>query len=253
MSRPTHSQGAQGGLGWATVRRTLSRQELLFVIGIPLAWAVLLLFHPGGEADAVYERHSRPGDDLDGGPRRDDALHSADGRGGLRPAARSGKHCGAGQPIAVVVFAIFYGTYESLQGIGNGVLGEQVNDLPASERGTGSELIQDYAENIFVRDFGLLSSIGALGLFVGLLATGIALRREAGAPTSVLVLLGFAGILIGAHPPPFGPIGLVLFVAAVLLYVRSQPAMLRSASQALPSSTTSQGWAKQWGCEAGAA
>ena len=197
---------------------------ILFVIGIPLAWAVLLLFHPGGEAGAVYESiHDQVTTWM--------VVHVGTMlfiplmavvvfvllRGLESTAAQVSR-------VAVVVFAIFYGTYEALQGIGNGVLGEQVNDLPASERGAGSELIQDYAENIFVRDFGLLSSIGALGLFVGLLAAGIALRREAGAPTSVLVLLGLAGILIGAHPPPFGPIGLVLFVAAVLLYVRSPSA-----------------------------
>jgi hypothetical protein len=28
----------------------LSRDLLAFLIGVPLAWAVLLMFHPGGEA-----------------------------------------------------------------------------------------------------------------------------------------------------------------------------------------------------------
>jgi hypothetical protein len=46
-------------------------------------------------------------------------------------------------------------------------------------------------------------------------------RGNAGAPVSVAVLLGLAGFLITAHPPPFGPTGLVLFAAAVLLYARS--------------------------------
>ncbi len=213
------------------MRRTLSRQELLFVIGIPLAWAVLLLFHPGGEGDAIYQ-------DIHDKVTTWMVVHVGMMvfiplmavvvfvllRGVEGTAAQVSR-------IAVVVYAVFYGTYETLQGIGNGVLVDQVNDLPISERGTGSELIQDYAENIFVRDFGLLSSIGGLALFVAMLAAGIALRREAGAPTSVLVLLGFAGILIGGHPPPFGPIGLVLFVAAVLLYVRSQSAAIAPLGQ----------------------
>ena len=28
--------------------------ELAFLIGMPLLWAILLLFHPGGEGDAIY-------------------------------------------------------------------------------------------------------------------------------------------------------------------------------------------------------
>jgi hypothetical protein len=36
-------------------RKAFSRQELTFLIGMPLAWAILLLFHPGGEGDAIYQ------------------------------------------------------------------------------------------------------------------------------------------------------------------------------------------------------
>ena len=28
--------------------------ELAFLIAVPLLWAILLLFHPGGEGDAIY-------------------------------------------------------------------------------------------------------------------------------------------------------------------------------------------------------
>ena len=31
-----------------------SRNELVFMIGVSLAWAVLLLFHPSGDADSIY-------------------------------------------------------------------------------------------------------------------------------------------------------------------------------------------------------
>ena len=53
-----------------------------------------------------------------------------------------------------------------------------------------------------------------------MIAAGVALRRHAGAPLAVAVLLAISGFLITAHPPPYGPIGLVLFIAAVLLYAR---------------------------------
>ena len=35
-------------------RKPLSRGELAFILGVPAAWAILLLFHPGGEADSIY-------------------------------------------------------------------------------------------------------------------------------------------------------------------------------------------------------
>jgi hypothetical protein len=63
-------------------------------------------------------------------------------------------------------------------------------------------------------------------------AAGIALRRNAGAPMSVVVLLVLSGFLITAHPPPFGPTGMVLFVVAVLLFWRSQPAAVREPASA---------------------
>ena len=34
-------------------RQAFSRQELAFLIGVPLAWAVLLLFHPTGGGESV--------------------------------------------------------------------------------------------------------------------------------------------------------------------------------------------------------
>ena len=37
-------------------RGSFSRAEIAFVVGVPLAWGVLLLFHPGG--DSLFEAAS---------------------------------------------------------------------------------------------------------------------------------------------------------------------------------------------------
>jgi hypothetical protein len=196
----------------------------MFLIGVPLAWAILLLFHPGGEGDQIYQ-------DIDDKVTRWQVVHVGMMvfiplfaavvyvllRGVAGTAAQVSR-------IGLAFFAVFYGTYEMLQGIANGILVNEVNSLAPADRATGSELIQDFAEHPFARDFGILSTIGTLGLLVGMIAAGVALRREAGAPPSVLVLLVLSGLLIGAHPPPFGPTGLLLFIAAVLVLARSQPA-----------------------------
>jgi hypothetical protein len=194
----------------------------MFLVGVPLAWAVLLLFHPGGDPDTIYLNL------------RDEvtrALVVHIGmlffiplmavavylllRGVEGTAARVSR-------IALVPFVIFYSAWETLQGIANSVLVDEVNELPETERATGANLVQDFAESPLVRDMGVFATIGGLGLITAAIAAGVALRRHAGAPLSVAVLLGVSGFLITAHPPPFGPIGLVLFIAAVLLFVRSQ-------------------------------
>jgi hypothetical protein len=208
----------------AVQRRALSRQEVMFLVGVPLAWAVLLLFHPGGDADTIYLN-------LQDEVTRALVVHIGMLlfippmalvvylllRGVEGTAARVSR-------IALVPFVIFYSAWETLQGIANGILANEVNGLPETERATGAALVQDFAESPLARDLGVFAVIGSLGLITALIAAGVALRRNAGAPLYVAVVLGISGVLITAHPPPYGPIGLVLFIAAVLLYARSQSA-----------------------------
>ena len=206
----------------AVQRRPLSRREVLFLVGVPLAWAILLLFHPGGEGEDLYR-------DLQDQVTRMLVVHIGMLifiplmavvvyvllRGVEGTAALVSR-------IALAVYVVFYGAWEAMYGIGLGILADAVNGLPETERATGAEVIQDYGENILLRGFGVLVSIGSVAFIIALIAAGIALRRHAGAPLAVAVLLGLSGFLITAHPPPFGPTGLALFIAAVLLLVRSQ-------------------------------
>ena len=84
-------------------------------------------------------------------------------------------------------------------------------------------MVEDFTDNILVRGgLAVFTSIGSVAFITAAIAAGVALRREAGAPLAVTLLLGLSGFLITAHPPPYGPAGLVLFIAAVLLYLRSQ-------------------------------
>jgi hypothetical protein len=212
----------------------LSRDALAFIIGVPLAWAVLLLFHPTGEGSDIYAAV------------RDDvgswlvvhvgtliflplmaAAVSLLLRGVDGTAARVSR-------IALVPFVVVYTAWEVLMGIGTGVLIQDVNGLAAAERSTGSTLVNDFTDNVFVRDFGVFNAIGSLSFITAAIAAGVALRGQAGVPVSVPILLGLSGFLITAHPPPFGPVGLVLFIAAVLLYARSQATVRRAAPLVQP-------------------
>lgn len=217
--------------------RAFSSRELAFLIGVPLLWGILLLFHPTGEGETVSY--------LDLQDKVTPFLVVHIGmmlfiplmavvvylllRGVEGTAARVSR-------IALVPFVVFYSAWEALQGIGVGILVNEVNALPQAERATGADLVQDFAEHALIANLGVFGNIGSLGLITALIAAGIALYRHAGAPVSVPVLLGLAGFLITAHPPPYGPIGLTLFVVAVLLFRRSQSGARATARLAQPSS-----------------
>jgi hypothetical protein len=194
----------------------------MFLVGVPLAWAVLLLFHPGGEGEELYR-------DLQDQVTRMLVVHIGMLlfiplmavvvyvllRGVEGTAALVSR-------IALALYVVFYGAWEAMYGIGLGILGDAVNGLPETERATGAAVIQDYGEHVLLRGFGVLVSIGSVAFIIATIAAAIALRRHAGAPLAVPILLGLSGFLITAHPPPFGPTGLALFIAAVLLFARSQ-------------------------------
>jgi hypothetical protein len=212
-----------------TPPRNFDRAELAFLVGVPLLWALLLLFHPGGDATEMY---STLRDELTPWlavhlgmllfiPLMAAAVYVLL-RGVRGTAARVSR-------IALAPFVVFYGAFETLQGIGNGVLAHEVNGLPESQRATGSALVQGFGENVLIRDMGVFSSLGGLAFIVVAIAAGIALHRHAGAPVSVAVLLALAGFLITAHPPPFGPTGLALFILAVLILARRQRGTARPA------------------------
>ena len=49
-TRIAQSEPAPGG----TAPGRFSSGELALLIGVPLAWAILLLFHPGGSGEEIY-------------------------------------------------------------------------------------------------------------------------------------------------------------------------------------------------------
>jgi hypothetical protein len=220
-------------------RRPFSRREVVFLVGVPLAWVILLLFHPSGEGEDLYA-------DLQDQVTRMLVVHIGMLlfiplmavvvyvllRGVEGTAARVSR-------IALAPYVVFYGAWEAMYGIGLGILADAVNGLPEAERATGAAVIQDYGENVLLRGFGVLVTIGSVAFITAAIAAGVALRRQAGAPIAVPVLLGLSGFLITALPPPYGPTGLALFVAAVLLFARGQsrtqaPAVVGQSGSAYP-------------------
>jgi hypothetical protein len=200
--------------------RAFSRAEVAFLVGVPVAWAILLLFHPTGDGDEFYPIVA---DETTAWV----TVHVATLlfiplMAGVVYLLLRGVEGGAARVsrIALAPFVLFYAAWEALIGIGLGLLVDDVNGLSAAEQATGAELVEEFADSTVIRVFEL---IGTGALIVALSAAALALRRRAGAPLAVPFLLVLAALPIAWHVTPFGQLGLALFLAAVLLLVRARP------------------------------
>lgn len=193
-----------------------SRRELAFLIGVPLVWGILLLFHPTGDSDLYYPIVT---DQLTAWL----TVHLGTMfllplmagvvwlllRGVPGTAARIGR-------LALVPFVLLYTAFEVLVGLGSGLIVDQINSMPAGDVATGSQLLQDFNESALILVF---STAGTISWIVASVAAGVALMRQTSAPILVPVLLAVAAPPIAIHVTPFGPAGLALFILAVVLTV----------------------------------
>jgi hypothetical protein len=188
----------------------------VYLVTVPLGWAVLLVFHPNPDPDDIY------------GSLRDDTTRWLLVHGGtllfidllavgvyllvrdLTGTFATISRVGAG------VFATFYGAGEAVLGIATGVLVRHANTVPDGERAGAASAAQALWNNVITDD--LILGVGAVGWAVGVLAAAVAVRR-AGAPLSATVVLGLSTVTL-MHGPPIGPVGLLFFTAAVVLLMR---------------------------------
>jgi hypothetical protein len=197
-----------------------TRPVLVVAIGVPLAWAVLLWFHPDVDPNQVYAdlRHNVTAYQI---------VHVGTlvfiGLMGVALYLLVRDMPGTAAKVsrlAIGPFVLFYGAYETVIGLAIGALVQHGNDVPAGQRSGVAETIQSLGDNVIVGDPGIIASLGAIAWVVAVIAASVA-YRNAGAPTLAWVLLGLSLVVV-SHPPPIGPIGLAFFAAAVALLARSE-------------------------------
>jgi hypothetical protein len=197
-------------------RRAFSFPEVAFLIGVPLLWGILLLFHPVGDDfyTAISENLNRwltvhVGTML--------FIPLMAGVMLLLLRGIDGTAAWIGR-IAVAVFAVVYLVFEALVGIGAGLLVDNLDGVPASER---AGVVEDYTESRLITVF---ETVGSAGWIFAAIAAAVALSRRADGRRSVAVvlLLVLSAVPITFHVTPFGPVGLAMFIAAVLLIVRDR-------------------------------
>lgn len=206
---------------------TVFLRRVLLVV-IPLAFAVVLWFHPAG-GENVYEGV------------RDDAdawlfVHTGFlfftpllGIAAYLLLSGLTSRAATVSRVALVFFLVFYTAYEVTVGTGTAVLVNYANGLPADEQAVVADAIQDYNRHPILADPSVSFVLGALGWIVAMVAAAVAFRR-AGAGWPLTLLVGLAA-LFAIHPPPIGPVGLACFAAAAVLVERARP---REASEAVP-------------------
>jgi hypothetical protein len=214
---PVHAT-ADNGAPPAARGRLFSAPELACIIAIPAAWGILLLFHPLGDGDFS--------EIIDGNVGAWITVHLGMGifvplfagvvylllRGANSTAATVSR-------IGLAVFAVIYAAWELVLGVGTGILANETNALPEAQQAVGRDLVDSYGENGVIM---VLSVVGGVALAVGMIGAVVALRRAYGLGWAPLVLMLLATPLIAIHEPPFGPVGLGMFIVAALLFVRQQ-------------------------------
>ena len=191
------------------------RRKAAWLVGVPVAWAGLLLFHPTGEGDLVYPIISEQ-------LARWQAVHFGMAlfiplmayavltltTGVDNVATRVGR-------VLLPIGAVLYGVFEGILGIGAGALVAHVDELSGSDHAVGAALVEDFF--MHSPTFRLLEYSSTLALAGGIIAAAIGLRHARSIGRTALWCLVLAAPLITMHVTPFGPVGLTLFVAAMLL------------------------------------
>jgi hypothetical protein len=202
-----------------------TRPVLALTIGAPLAWAVLLWFHPDVDPNHVYA-------DL----REDVVAYQIVHVGTLVFIGLTGLalyllvrdmpgRAARISRLAIGPFVLLYAAWESVVGLAIGALVQHGNDAPARQRPAVADAIQSLGDNVIVGDAGIVGLVGALAWIVAVIAAAIA-YRQVGAPLLATILLALS-FLVASHPPPLGPIGLLCFAGAIALLARAQHASSR--------------------------
>jgi hypothetical protein len=205
------------------------------LIGVPLAFAVLLWFHPMiGDYEGLRDVTTRFQVVHVGMvislPLLAIAIYTM--LDGL-----SGRAAAVGR-FALIPFVVFYVPYVAFEGIALGVLGDRLNDLPADQRDAiAPGMVRDFASNPIFGEPGLFWALGSISLIVVMVSTVLAYRR-AGARPALQVMLG-ASVLIGAHAPPLASIGWACFAVAGWLVLRAR--LSQSSNLVSPSWASSPG------------
>lgn len=196
-----------------------------FLIGVPLAFAALLMFHPIGDGDFYAAVAADPTQWL--------VVHI--GSALLFPLMAAvawlqirglGGRAAAASRLSLLVFAVFYGVWEALMGIASGVIAHEGATMSAGAREGIADVVGAIATHPIVGEFGVFNSIGSLA-WVAAISAAIVALHGVDVHRSTLILLGIGAVMV-MHVPPFGPFALVCLSVAGLRIERERRSWRRA-------------------------
>lgn len=190
-----------------------------FLVGVPLAFAALLMFHPIGAGDfygAVAADSTRWLAVHIGSALLFPLMAAAVW---LQIRDASGRAAAVSR-ISLLVFAVFYGVWEALMGIASGIVAHEGAAMSAGAREGIAGAVNAISTHPIVGELGVFNSIGSLGWVVAI-ATAVVALHGVGVRQPTLILLGVGAMLV-MHVPPFGPFALVCLSAAGLRIERER-------------------------------
>jgi hypothetical protein len=116
--------------------------------------------------------------------------------------------------VATACFLVFYAAFDSIAGIGTGLLAKLLERAPPIDPGTAADVVDRFWLARFDAPVGPLIGIADLSWLTAVVAAALALRSHH-APRAALLLLLVAGIAFAIdHPMPTGTVGMLALLAA---------------------------------------
>jgi hypothetical protein len=135
--------------------------------------------------------------------------------------------------VSAFLFGVTYIMYETIVGTGTGLLIRGAATLSPAEREVIVNAVMRNFEDPIFGDISLLTGMASLAWLLAVTMAAVALRRS-GKPLVPCILLGLSFIFV-FHSPPTGPIGLLLFLVAVVALERAgSPTVTRGRGEARP-------------------
>jgi len=217
---PAHAMGsAEAARPDARALGTVLRRTLL--LGVPLAVGAISMIHPGSVTNPGHEHeeglYAQIGDQAE----LFIAVHVIQmvlfGLLGLSVWVAIRRLRGVAAQVArwaLLPFLVFYTAFDSLVGIGTGVLVREGRQMPAADQDVAGGLTNAYGDSLLTGDPNVFALLGSTAWFVALVAAAIAWRRG-GASRLTVAALALAGLVFAiGHPAPFGTIGMAFLLIA---------------------------------------
>jgi hypothetical protein len=125
---------------------------------------------------------------------------------------------------ALIVFAAFYSAFDTIVGLGTGLLVRRAMLLDGAEREAAARLAQWFWDARLDPRLPVVwvIAIGTMAWLIAMITTALALRR-AGAPRRIAVLLIVSGLALAIdHPFPTGTIAMFCLMIAISLRERTR-------------------------------